>query len=312
MVKRKTFRSPLDARRSARSVSRVTTSSRVHRILLSASGTLALAACSDTAPLPIEAVAQVAVVSGADQSGIVSEPLAEPIRVIVTDAAGTSVFGVNVRFHTTIGGGEFSPEVVATDPDGAAESSWVLGQNAGTQASRVTVLDTEVRSETIEAAALAGAPFRLTGVRNLGQTAAVGQPIPDPPLVRVSDFPGNSVSGFPIAWRLTASGGSLSADTTFTNGEGVATIQWTIGTSTTPPVDTVFAEVAGLTGSPITITVLKQAGPATDATADSGAAQTGAPAETLPAALVVLIEDQYGNGVFGMGIHHSRTSWLRK
>ena len=63
-----------------------------------------------------------------------------------------------------------------------------------------------------------------------------------------------------------------------------------------------FAEVAGLTGSPITITVLKQAGPATDATADSGAAQTGAPAETLPAALVVLIEDQYGNGVFGMDV----------
>ena len=76
-----------------------------HRVATTilALGTVAsISACKDQAPIP-HTVTHLAIVSGANQSGDLSAPLAKPLVVQALDAAGRSVAGVPLTW-TAVGG----------------------------------------------------------------------------------------------------------------------------------------------------------------------------------------------------------------
>jgi YVTN family beta-propeller protein len=84
--------------------------------------------------------------SGNEQSGIIGQPLAAPLRVWVamSDILTVPVPGVPVTFEVTTGGGCFTDsyltkQVVATGQDGYAEIDWTLGSVVGVQTQRVAV-----------------------------------------------------------------------------------------------------------------------------------------------------------------------------
>jgi hypothetical protein len=78
---------------------------------------------------------------------------------------------------------------------------------------------------------------------SLGE-ATVGTTIESPVRMSVTRADGRPFEGMRVVWT-TRDGGSLSAAETFTDGTGVATVRWTLGTLAGP--QTLVAQVAGLT-----------------------------------------------------------------
>jgi len=74
----------------------------------------------------------VTVVAGSGQTAPASTPLADSVRVRVTDRFGYVVPGVTVNFTVAVGGGTVSPTSRVTDAAGQAATSWTLGAS-GTQ-----------------------------------------------------------------------------------------------------------------------------------------------------------------------------------
>lgn len=69
--------------------------------------------------------------SGDGQEGQVGQPLAERLRVIVEDANGNPVPRVSILFSATAAGATVNPAIVATDPNGVAETVATLGRTVG-------------------------------------------------------------------------------------------------------------------------------------------------------------------------------------
>ena len=89
------------------------------------------------------------------------------------------------------------------------------------------------------------------------QTGTVGELLPNPLVVLVTDESGNPVEGVSVTW--SAQGGTVTPATSTTGSNGRASVQRTLG----PDVgeQTTTASASGLTGSPVTFTSIAAAGP---------------------------------------------------
>ena len=98
------------------------------------------------------------VVDGDGQSGTVGEPLASPIVVQVTDAAGDPVPGAAVTFALTSAGdgAEIDPASATTDQQGLAEAQVVLGDKLGLQSGEARLSGEGQDSPTATFSAIAG------------------------------------------------------------------------------------------------------------------------------------------------------------
>lgn len=81
----------------------------------------------------------------------------------------------------------------------------------------------------------------LTGVSGSGQSATVGTLLPAPFVVRVEDQDGTPVPGFRVTWEVTAGGGTLTADESPTDVQGLAITSLQLGTS--PGINRVRASI---------------------------------------------------------------------
>ena len=77
-----------------------------------------------------------------------------------------------------------------------------------------------------------GRPAALAVVDGNGQTAASGQPLPNPLVVRATDGAGRPAPQIRVAFVVTAGGGSTSPDTATTDSDGRASARWTLGSAT--------------------------------------------------------------------------------
>ena len=103
-----------------------------------------------------------------------------------------------------------------------------------------------------------GPPAQVVVVAGSSQTSPeVGTRLPLPLTIRVTDAQGQNVSGTNVLWN-TASG-SLSASTSLTNVDGVASVEWTLGPFAGTQLAT--ATVTGL--PPVTFTEIAVPGPLT-------------------------------------------------
>jgi len=100
------------------------------------------------------------------QTGAISTPLAQPLKVTVVDSFGNGKAGVVVSWTVVGGGGTVTPSTVTTDSTGAASTSYTAGPVAGTA--------------TIGAVSgtLAGSPLTFTATTNIGVTLTATIPVP--------------------------------------------------------------------------------------------------------------------------------------
>ena len=122
----------------------------------------ALAACSsdDGGSPSTLTVAKSAASSGDAQSGTAGQPLANPLRVSVTDG-GVVQNGVTVTWATT-SGGTLAPATSTTDANGIAVTTWTLGAGGGAQTATASV------------SGASGSPVTFTAASPVVPTITVG------------------------------------------------------------------------------------------------------------------------------------------
>lgn len=122
-----------------------------------------------------------------------------------------------------------------------------------------------------------------------GQTAQVGTTLPLPLRVLVT-YNGTPQSGQTVTWAAVGTGASVNPMQATTDVNGVATTNWTLGS--TVGAQSATATLSGASGSPVTFTATATAAPVAviqKAATASGDAQTDSVAATLPNPLRVLV-----------------------
>jgi hypothetical protein len=204
---------------------------------------------------------------GNQQDGVIGQPLAKALVVLVTDESGDPVSGVQVQWSTQ-DGGSVSNSVATTGSDGRASVQWTLGPAQGQQ------------TTTASAAGLNGSPVTFTATANeAGEpgsivittnppVAALSGEVFDPaaqPVVQVRDAAGNPAAGIEVTVTKGAGGGTLEGATTATTdvsgnatfvdlgirGTGAHPLVFTAGsvTVTSSPVDVSPLSPQATTGS---------------------------------------------------------------
>ncbi|MGZ8492520.1 MAG: beta strand repeat-containing protein [Gemmatirosa sp.] len=258
------------------------------------------------------APATVAISAGNTQTGAVGSALATRPAVVVRDAAGNPVQGVQVNFTVTQGGGSIPSGTILTDASGIATGpQWTLGPTAGAQTLQATVLANGVTGNPLSftATATAGAPSRLEAVSGTSsQTARVGTALSTGtlPAVTVRDASGNPVQGVAVTFAITGGGGTGTGLTATTDASGTARIGgFTLGTTAGP--NTITATAAGVSGSTAFV-ITGTPGAAATGTIAGGNNQEVRAGSALQVGPSVRVVDQFGNPVAGVTVNFVVTS----
>jgi hypothetical protein len=170
------------------------------------------------------AAAQLALSAGNGQSANVGTAVATPPAVLVTDANGNAVAGVQVTFAVASGGGSASGLLQLTNASGIATvGSWTLGNTIGPN------------SLTATAPGLVGSPFTFNAT-SLG-TAALsvtqhGNEAGPVNIVYTVTLSAANTTGAPITFDVANSGGTATSGPDFTAFGGAAAISVANGATT--------------------------------------------------------------------------------
>jgi len=249
----------------------------------------------------------IAVSAGNNQAASAGSPVPIAPAVIVTDINGNPVSGIGVTFAVASGGGSITGATPTTNTQGiAAVGSWTLGVTAG------------ANSLTATSGGLTGSPVTFTATGNPGnaanmalnggspQTGTVGGTLATPISVLVTDNLTNPVQGVTVSWAAANGGsvncgaGNVASCSSLTGVTGVAQATWTLGTA--PGSQSATGSVGGLIGSPVNFTATANVGPATSVFVNAGNNQTATVNTAVATAPSVLVTDQFGNPVSGIGV----------
>lgn len=257
---------------------------------------LAVLSCDGSDPTGPRQPAALALVSGADQKGVVADSLASPLVVGVVDAGDRPVPSALVRWAVSEGGGSLSVDSARSDDRGRAQVRWVLGERAGQQA--VTASVAGVAPITLRAEALAGAPSELRAVTTLQQTGQVATPVQERPAVRVADRFGNPVDGIAVTFTIIQGEGSIEGAVVSSGADGVAAVGgWVLGMAVGE--NALAASVSDLAGA-VTFHATAVSGPAASLVAYDGTDQSAVVRSPVPEPPTVFVADAHGNPVSGV------------
>jgi alpha-tubulin suppressor-like RCC1 family protein len=150
----------------------------------------------------------------------------------------------------------------------------------------------------------AGPPASLAVVSGDEQRAPVGQDLPQPLVVKVTDARGRPVEGQLVNFRVASGGGSVYAGSSLTNKDGLAQERWTLGTVAADSQRVEARAVNATTGQALVFGVFRAtAEPRTASTAAAVApAAAGGLAGFALDSLGVRVVDVYGNPVAGVAV----------
>ena len=185
--------------------------------------------------------AQIKLISGNNQNGIVGSTLASPLVVALTDAAGNPVADKPVIFKVTQDngmvsvGGPAMPTVIArTDATGRAQAQWKLGMRAGAGGNSVEAYSVGFEGTAVFTATGSQGPAgKIIVDTGNDQIGAIGQPLPKPLIAVVVDGGNNRLANVPVTFTVTGGGGSFGGQPTFTvntDSDGRAAATLTLGT----------------------------------------------------------------------------------
>lgn len=176
----------------------------------------------------------------------VATTLPEPLTVTVLDDGSSElsylgVPGVEVQWAVTQGNGTLQQTPAApaltqlttvTGLDGTTRVVFTLGTLAGINTVAATVGD--LPPAVFTAVGTPGAPASLTLVSGDGQSGDVNQQLPDPIVVRVADEFDNAVDGVSVSFDAGPGGGTFAPNPATTDGTGLASALWTLGSTPGP------------------------------------------------------------------------------
>jgi hypothetical protein len=240
-------------------------------------------------------------ISGGGQTGGVSAPLPNPLKVRALDGYGNAIVGQTVTWSIVSGGGSVTPASSATDASGTASANWTLGPNLGSQT--ITAKAGTLPNVTFQATAIAGPPAEVAMVTQPAGSAQSGAVLSRQPKVRLKDAGDNptNTDGVPITVAL-ASGpaGTLSGTLVVNTNDGQASFT---DLAISGPVGsyTLRFTSPGLTGVTSAAVVLSAGAPATLAitTQPSSSAIDGEPFARQP---VIELRDAADNLVNGVQV----------
>jgi adhesin/invasin len=269
----------------------------MRRILLAA---LLIAACTNDATQPATLALSFSVASGDGQSGVVGQPLPNPLVIKATDSRGRPQKNLQVSFIIASGGGSANPASVRTDQNGLAQTSWTLGTSvAQVQGLEARASQGNTLLGAFTATPLPGPPAQVVIQAGDGQSVAHDAPVPIAPSVFVGDQYGNAVAGASVSFTVTAGGGSVTGSPATSGADGVATLgSWTLGS--TVGTNTLRASVA--TASPAAFTATATPGAAVRLTLAAGDNQTAEANTRVPIRPAVRVTDAGGNAVAGIRV----------
>jgi glucose/arabinose dehydrogenase len=167
-------------------------------------------------------------VAGDGQSALVGTAVGIAPRMLVTDADGDPVPGVDVEFLVREGAGTATGTRTKTGADGtAAVGSWTLGPVRGRN-----VLVAEVAGLApvqFVAEGLPGAQGSMVISQGDVQYAPVGKAVAIPPSVLVRDKDDKPIAGREVTFAVDSGGGNVGATTVKTDDAGIAKTPWTLG-----------------------------------------------------------------------------------
>ena len=241
-------------------------------------------------------------ISGRDQTGTVGKPLTNPFVVQLLDSLGIARGGFNIKFKVMSGGGNFAgvtEKLVQTDPAGKAAITLTLGQTAGTTNNVVKATYEGITDEVgFTASANADVPKNMQKINGDSQNGSIGQVLPVPLTVKITDVFGNPAPGQPVTFTVVGNKGFVNdkiSDTVNSNALGLAQVTHKLGSEPGSYSVNVTSTLNSnhLTGSPAVFT--------SNATSEpskleyvSGDSTVGVIHQTLPTPLQVRVVDKNG------------------
>jgi adhesin/invasin len=218
------------------------------------------------------------------------------LEVTVKDGSGNPLSGITVTWSAATGGGSVNPGSFTTGADGKATTTRTLGTGAGTQTT--TASATGATQVTFSHVAQIQGATQITFSGTATRSDSVKSKAPFAVLVR--DQNNAPVAGVTVTWSSIGGGGTLKELVTTTNGSGIASDTLTLTENAVP--HTVQAAVAGLIGSPVTLTDNAVAGNAVLMARNGGNGQVGPVSTALPTQHSVIVRDAYGNPKSGFAV----------
>ncbi len=186
--------------------------------------------------------ARLEVVTGQEQSGVIGQNLPQNLVARVIDDAGEPVAGESVIFRVVQGSGTLSADsstftralVATTDAQGLATVAFKLGHRTGVLnhkvQAKVVGYDNELNFAS-SAHSVHGNKISVNSGNN--QRGVVGQPLPAPFIVAVTDEGANTVKGARVEFRVIKGEGIFQNEesiySTVTDADGRASAQLTLG-----------------------------------------------------------------------------------
>jgi len=246
------------------------------------------------------------IVSGSEQQGPIGEYLSEPLRVRMLDPDSAPIDDQAVVFRVMQGAGSLQDSggedvralVVDTDAEGYAEVPFRLGYRVGVANHKVRAQAVGEQSEVVFTASAKGKPGDKLSVNSgNNQRGGVGQTLPAPFVVVVTDDGANVVEGASVEFTVQEGGGAFrdgsTVKTVLTDSDGRATVQYRLGEKLGLDAQKVQATINGPDGSPISAGFL------------ASAFQPGDPGKTSISGVVL---DNQDNPIPGVTIRVEDTS----
>lgn len=191
-----------------------------------------------TEPEPIGPPVSVSASAGNQQNGAAGQTLLAPIAARVSDANGRGVPNVPVEFRILAGAGVLESVGERTNGAGVVTARWRLGTFAGHEERVVaTLLDTLtgalLDTAIFTATVTAGPPAAVFALSSNPIVVPAGHTTPVPLRAMVIDAFGNAAAGAIVTWTILTGEGSLTAATSTSSSQGVATNLLTPGASGT-------------------------------------------------------------------------------
>ena len=227
--------------------------------------------------------------AGDGQTGLVAEPLPQPVTVRVADRHGNAVPNVSVTWAPSLG--TVAPTAATTDASGQAAVTWTLGQASGTHTLSASV--SGLAPAQFAATARAGSVASIVVTAGAGQSATAGSALASLIEVHATDRFGNSATDATITFAAS-DGGSFAPASATTDAAGRAASRWTLG-------GTAGTQTATMSSGSVSATATATAttGSAALITIVSGNAQPGIAGDPLANPLVVRVTDANSNPVAG-------------
>ncbi len=250
-------------------------------------------------PGPID---EIVLVAGNSQTATVTSAYATNLEVRVEDEFDNPINGANVNFISGVTYATFP-----TTPGASSDTSGTDGHAVAEVLTATTLAGTfqvsvssGLVTEYFDLENTADVPDAIVYVDGDGFTGTVGQTYNDILVVRVDDQYANPVEGAGVYFAIADGPHSVIEDyPVSTDSDGYASAS--VGFATTLGSSEIEATTAGVADT-VLFTVYSEADAPASLSAYSGDGQSGEPSATLPAPLVAVLEDQYGNPVDGVDV----------